>query len=254
VTYAFLIQARLGSTRFPGKVLASINDSTVIETVYRRAQSALRATPDNIWVLTSSSPEDDRLASHLENRGIGVFRASEHDVYSRFEDHLRALPNAPDFFVRVCADNPLLEPKFIDELTRSVEAAGDSLPDYVCHVDFDGTPAPLTHYGLFAELVRTESFLRAADLDLTDYQREHVTPIIRDSNRFACCYILMPDELSGFPVRLTVDTPDDLEAVQTILDRADTNDIGWKRVIELAGQDVRLLEEMTERIASQHKG
>lgn len=104
------IQARMGSTRFPGKVLADLNGRPMIERVFERTRAA--SLVNQVFVLTSSDVSDDPLVRHLERRGIPYRRGSLADVRSRYVALMDELD--PRFVVRVCGDCPFVEPEFID--------------------------------------------------------------------------------------------------------------------------------------------
>ena len=104
------VQARLGSTRLPAKVLADLAGAPLIMRVVERARRARRV--DETFVLTSDDPSDDPLAEALEARGVPLRRGPLLDVYARYAALVDEL--GPDCVVRVTGDAPLVEPSFID--------------------------------------------------------------------------------------------------------------------------------------------
>ena len=108
-----LIQARLGSTRLPEKVLLPIvGEITLLEFVVNRVIKSKYVSKDDIVILTTDSAKDDNLVDFLNEKGYRYFRGSEDNVYKRFYDYL--INSNCDAFIRVCSDNPFIEPSFID--------------------------------------------------------------------------------------------------------------------------------------------
>lgn len=215
--YIFLAQARLGSTRRPGKTLTDIaNGKTLLETVYARVMQAKEARKDTFFVITSDSPKDDPLVAFMEEKNIPFGRGDEQNVYKRFRDFLAALPEKPDYVIRVCCDNPFIEPEFIDQMTDMLNGLTGDLPEYVTHADSQGRSSMATHYGFFTEAIRYDAYIRAEDLGLTDIEKEHVTPQFYKSGKFTTKFLPMPAELELHPYRFTVDTENDLKVVRTV--------------------------------------
>jgi len=109
-----IIQARMGSSRLPGKMMMELAGTPIIEWVVRRVQGA--ALLDDIIVATSDADIDDGLALIAKNLGVQVFRGSEANVLDRF---IKAAEYCEaDTIVRICADNPLIDPGEIDRLIK----------------------------------------------------------------------------------------------------------------------------------------
>jgi spore coat polysaccharide biosynthesis protein SpsF len=101
----FYVQARLGSTRYPGKVLAPLTDTcTLLDAVDLRLRKCQHYEPDSILYLTTIDVSDDPLIRFLEDRGWDYRRGDIDNVFSRFRTACEE--RQPDAFVRVCADNP----------------------------------------------------------------------------------------------------------------------------------------------------
>jgi len=207
---AAIAQARMGSTRFPGKTLAPFGGTTVLEHMLGRMKRVVH--PLEVVVATSDLSEDDVIASAAAAAGVRVFRGEAADVLARFAGCIEALPDRPSLVLRVCADRPLLCPVLIDELLDAYEGFGR--PDYLSN-----NAPPSYPSGLDLELVRTEC-LEAADRESRDpYEREHVTPFVyRRPERFRLSGLTCPfGNYSG--VRLALDTPDDYERLKAIHSR-----------------------------------
>ncbi len=204
---AAIIQARMGSARFPGKTLAPFSGSTVLQHVLERLRQA--AHPLQIWVATSECPEDNAIADLCSRDGFGVARGSADDVLGRFAACLEQMPDAPPLVLRVCADRPLLCPALVDELLDAYDDVGR--PDYLSN-----NLPPSYPDGLDLELVRAECLRQAAAESDDPYEREHVTPFVyRRPERFSVLGLICPwGDFSHVDVAL--DTPADYERLKRL--------------------------------------
>jgi spore coat polysaccharide biosynthesis protein SpsF len=205
-----VIQARMASTRFPGKVLSPLGGRPVVDWVLRRLSRAERL--DRIVVATTDCPADDPLARHCAESDVDCFRGGESDVLGRFHAAARQFP--ADRIVRINADNPFIDPRFIDELVKFAESTG---AEYASYRRGDGKPVMLTAVSFFAEAV-SRTCLERADRELTDaFLREHVTlGIYTQPERFRVRWLDAPAWCDDPRLRLTVDTPADLERLEQI--------------------------------------
>lgn len=199
-----IIQARMGSTRLPGKVLADIVGKPLIQRLIER----VRATPgiDRVVVATTTESEDDILTNWCENHGVPVYRGSNDDVLDRYWQCAKV--HRAEFIIRVTADDPLKDPGII---AKALELCASS-PD----VDYaSNTLKPTYPEGLDIEVVRFRTLERAAlEADLPS-EREHVMPYIwKHPDRFVLRSFSMEPDLSHW--RWTVDKPADLEFVRRI--------------------------------------
>ncbi len=196
-----VVQARMGSTRLPGKVLEDLGGKTMVERVLERAGAARLV--DEVVLATSELASDDPLAALVGSRCV---RGSENDVLSRFV--LAARATEAELIVRLTADCPLLDPALVDRVLETREAAG---ADYASN-----TQVPRTFpHGLDVE-VFTRAALDAADRedDRSDW-REHVTPYLyRTEGRFVLARVDADEDFSD--QRWTVDTPADLALVRRV--------------------------------------
>ena len=202
-----IIQARMGSNRLPGKVLADLGGRPVLAWVVRAA----RAIPgcDAVWVATSSAVADDDIAAWCAANGVQAFRGSEHDVLERYA--ATAAASGADIVVRITADCPLFDPAVAGLVLRLRAISG---ADYASNVDPRTWPD-----GLDCEVV-TAAALRTAATEASDpADREHVTPYVRNNRtRFTWETLISP--LAGLPgERWTLDTPADLRFLQEIARR-----------------------------------
>lgn len=202
-----ILQARTGSSRLPGKMILPFYNTTCIPEVITGMLK--KHFPDlDAVVATTTNPIDDELARRLSLTGCAVFRGDEQDVLGRFIA-------CADFYgfdriIRVCADNPLLSPSLFAQLLRAAEDFGG---DYITFQLPDGTPAPKTHYGLFAEWVTTDALKRVAAATTERFYHEHVTIYIyTHPETFRIKWLSVPEVLSSRQdIRLTIDTATDFE-------------------------------------------
>jgi spore coat polysaccharide biosynthesis protein SpsF len=200
-----LIQARMSSNRFPGKVIQELESKPLI---FHQIERVLKSRSiDDIYVLTSTDSSDDILSKILLNVGIKVFRGNLLNVNSRF---LEFLANSPEceIFIRLTADCPLSCSDIIDS---SVTILKKNDLDYVSNTLFPTFPD-----GMDVEVVRRDAFLISKKFQLTKYQEEHVTPFIYQNPQiFKLGNIVNVANLSKF--RCTVDTKDDFLAIVKLL-------------------------------------
>jgi spore coat polysaccharide biosynthesis protein SpsF len=201
-----ILQARMSSTRLPGKVLAEVAGAPMILRQIERLRRSRRL--EGIVVATSDDASDDGLAELLVLQGVAVHRGSLEDVLGRFAGALETYP-AP-VVVRLTADCPLADPGIMDAV---IDLLIDEDLDYAAN-----TPAHRTYpKGLDVEVMQAKCLLRAAREATDPYEREHVTPyLIRRPELFSQDF-LSQDSDEG-EVRWTVDRPDDLEFVRAVYD------------------------------------
>lgn len=249
-----LIQARYGAVRFPGKVLHRIDiENTILELIVKRILLSARIKPGNIFVLTSTNNADNAVANYLNSKKINFFRGDELNVFKRFNDFLELNKFKWDVILRVCADNPFIEPAFIDALIDEAGKPGNNGYDYFSFADKDGIPAVLTHFGFFSELIRTDSFKRAGSMNLTAYEKEHVTPVFYKNRSFKAFWLSMPTELHDMKIRCTLDTPDDLALLSVIFKELGNINFTWNDVIYVIRKNPWITERMKELIESNSK-
>lgn len=224
-----IIQARAGSTRLPGKILADLGGMSILEWVVRAARAS--ALVDEVVVATSNGPADDATESAARALGAPVVRGPEDDVLSRFQLAMHEHPS--DLVVRLTADCPLLDPLLVDAAIGL--ASGPARPDYVSTTLVRTLPR-----GLDVEVVRSDT-LRSLDAVARGHDRVHVTSFVyTHPERFACLGV--STLLDGADLRVTVDTPEDLALVRAIVAELGTQ-------IPTAGSVVSVLRRHPHLIA-----
>lgn len=207
MTAAVIIQARMGSSRLPGKTLETLGAATVLDWVVTRSRLADRV--DEIIVATSDDPIDDPIGHFCESREITCIRGDSLDVLERYQVAL--LQTTANEIVRITADCPLLDPGIVD---LAIATRRDHDLDYVS-TSLDGRYPR----GLDVEVVR-RSVLETAASEATDPdEREHVTLFVyRRPERFSCAPVVCPSWAQHPELRITVDEIQDLEVVRKIVD------------------------------------
>jgi spore coat polysaccharide biosynthesis protein SpsF len=202
-----VLQARMSSTRLPGKVMADVAGAPMILRQIERLGRARRV--DRMVVATSTDRSDDSLAAVLALHGVPVHRGPLDDVLARYEGALDAFGPA-EIVVRLTGDCPLADPEAVDATIALLIERG---LDYASN-----TPAHRTYpKGLDVEAMRAESLRRAAREAADPYEREHVTPYLyRHPEIFRQDFV--SQDIDEGEVRWTVDRPDDLEFVQAVYD------------------------------------
>lgn len=158
-----------------------------------------------ISVLTSMDESDDPLAWYVERIGIDIFRGELHNVFKRFRDALVCRPC--DWFFRITADSPLLDPEILKQMVVEAKAGGGEI-DLVTDVRERSYPV-----GQSAELLRTATFLAIDPLLLIPYEQEHITAhYYRFPARFHIVDIKAPKGTSQ--IRCAVDTVEDLRRLE----------------------------------------
>ncbi len=201
---AIVLQARMGSTRLPGKSLAPIAGRSLLARVVER----LKTRPNLPVVLaTTTLLEDDLLCEEAERLEIAVLRGSSDDVLGRYAFAASVL--GVSAIVRATADNPAVD---LDSPYRTLEILQRSGADYV--VDY-GLPL-----GGTVEAIAVPALVRAAALATDAYDREHVTPFLRRDARSRAVDSLAPTALRRPDLRFTIDTADDLEYMRRVYQEA----------------------------------
>lgn len=206
MTAVVIIQARMGSSRLPGKTLESLGESTVLDWVTRRTVACPDA--DAVVVATSNRPEDDAIEDYLRGSAIDVVRGSASDVLDRYRQAVEK--HAPDIVVRVTADCPFIATQLVSAAIETV-TGGDA--DYAS-THLDGRFCR----GLDIEAVRAEVLLDAARLATDEVEREHVTPYVyRRPETFKCVPIVAPEWAREPGFRFTLDERDDLKMLRAVV-------------------------------------
>ena len=219
-----IVQARMGSSRLPGKVCELVAGRPMFALILARLGQS-RAL-DEIVVATTNTTRDDVLAEMVSRLGFRCVRGSETDVLSRYV--FAASVARADAVVRITADCPLVDSELVDQMIDQFAAAD---LDYLSNVD-----PPTFPHGQDVEVFSRAALDRADREAQAAYDREHVTPYLRRASGFRRCNLRSDPDLSH--LRWTVDEPVDLDLVRRIFDHFSPDIFfGWRAVLELAQRD-----------------
>lgn len=244
-----IIQARMGSTRLPGKILKKFyGEDTLLETLLNN----LRKVGVKVIVATSLNENNDELEKFLRGKGEHVYRGSEKDVLDRFIK--AAEENGINGIVRICSDNPFMDWRSVVQL---VEKSKSSNADYI-GFRVNDTPSILTHFGFWGEYVTLDALKHVASTTQEGSPaHEHVTfHIYKHPDIYKCEWIQCPNFLQGRDdIRLTIDTPEDLVNAQRVYaDLKETKgDFTLQDVIEYLDNNQEIKESMISNILKNKK-
>jgi spore coat polysaccharide biosynthesis protein SpsF len=213
-----IVQARMGSSRLPGKVLKMLSGEPMLARVVKRVSRSHRV--DKVLVATTTEQRDDALADWCAGSGWSCFRGSEHDVLDRY--YHAAKGAGAEVIVRITSDCPLIDPEIISAVVEGLELQGS---DYCSNV------FPRTYpRGLDVEAFTFSALETAWREDRNPEWREHVTQfIVRHPERFAITNLNYDDDCSAF--RWTVDTPEDFALMEKICAHFPSDDFSWRGVL-----------------------
>ncbi len=234
-----IIQARMGSTRFPGKTLADLAGRSMLSRVVQRVR--LVPTIDQVVVATSTSAGDAAIADFCERDGIPCFRGSEGDVLDRFYN--AAKNYGADIVVRITADCPLIDPAVIDRVVERFRSEG---------CDYASNTLRYTYPdGLDTEVFSIAALERAWREARKPSEREHVTPYLR-AGGFRVVNVEGDLPLHGNQQRWTVDHPGDLDFVRRVYCAFNgRTDFSYHEVVKLLKERPELAATQTEAITNE---
>jgi spore coat polysaccharide biosynthesis protein SpsF len=244
-----LIQARMGSSRLPGKVMMDIAGQPMLSRVYIRSSRAARV--DQTLVATTTEAADDPIAEYCDFSGITCTRGSQFDVLDRY--YQAAKQAKADIVVRITADCPVIDPVLIDAVVKAVT---EEQFDFACN----RLPPPWGRtypIGLDTEVVTFRNLERALKEAKEPQEREHVMPFFYEGVKLTSVNRQLETGVSprGFKVALlqhttdfgeyrwTVDTAEDLELIRQVFSRFEgRDDFSWKEILDLVHNEPGLME------------
>jgi spore coat polysaccharide biosynthesis protein SpsF len=244
-----IVQARMSSSRLPGKVLLDIAGKIMIQRVIERT---LRArTLDSVTVATTTDRSDDPIAAFAVSMGVPYTRGSLHDVLDRYYN--AACSHNADVIIRVTADCPAIDPALVDQAVKTLLDGGY---DFVAN----RLPPPFPRtfpIGLDVE-VCTFAALEQAWIEADQpFHHEHVMPYIYEGTHLAplTSHLSTGTSPRGFKIaqlhhqpdygsmRWTVDTPEDLEFMRKVFDTLkDKNDFTWYDLLAVVQKHPELMK------------
>ena len=215
-----IIQARMGSTRFPNKVMSLVGGKPMIELLLCRLEKS-RYIDEKI-LATSHNKNDDYLCDFVAGLGYFVYRGNEQDVLDRY--YQAAKKAKADVVVRITGDCPLVDPEIVDQV---IEVLKKDKLDYVSN-----TIIPTYPDGLDVEVFTFVALEKAWQVAKSKEDREHVTPYLRNSGHFSYKNISYTEDHSA--KRWTVDEPEDLEVIHKVCEYFAPNIyFSWRNVLNL---------------------
>lgn len=221
-----IIQARMGSTRLPGKVMLDLCGKTVLGHVIERVEKVENI--DEIVIATTTKEDDIVIEEEALKYGVKVFRGSEEDVLSRY--YYAAKENEADVVVRITSDCPLIDPEIVNEMINKFKFLyKENRIDYLSNTLERTFPRGLDTE-IFSFEMLEETFINADK----QYQREHVTPYMYENpNKFSL--VGYENEIDYSQYRWTLDTEEDFELIKKIYDELYRNEyiFCFSEVLEL---------------------
>lgn len=228
-----IIQARMGSTRLPGKVLKKVKNRMLLEYQLERIhQSQLL---DDIVIATTKKEKDKMIVDFCNDRDIHVFQGSEDNVLERYFH--AAKEYGADVIVRLTSDCPLIDPELIDEAIRLYLESKNNV-DYASNTLVRSYPR-----GLDIEVFSFKALKQSYQQAILESEKEHVTPYIYNHpEKFKFVNLESLEDYSFH--RWTVDTEEDFELVKRIIKETypHTKDIKWKDIIKIMEQNPSWIE------------
>ena len=223
-----LVQARMGSRRFPGKMLAKLGDYPILEWVLKRVKKSKFI--DNIILATSNNKIDDPLVSIGQKLNINIFRGSENDVLGRFANASKLYNSS--WIIRICGDNPFIDPK---ELDRLIEFFKENKCDYACNHQNQLNSGYADGFG--AEILSSKLLHQQEIIAKNLESREHVTQNIWDNSYdYKIKAVPAPTQLKFPELRFDVDTKEDLEYLKTLLNAGVNINTSAQNIVQIALQ------------------
>ncbi len=238
-----VIQARMASSRLPGKVMRAIGGRPMLDWVVTRTSRS--AAVDRLVVATSDQPGDDPIAAYCREKGHACYRGSPFDVLDRV--YRAAREQAASIVIRITADCPLIDPQLVTESANALWGRGaPGVPAAPTQFDFAANRLPppwgrTYPIGLDVEACTFAALEAAWREAAAAHQREHVMPFLyENSDRFRI--FLLHHERDYGHMRWTVDTPADLELVRQIVSRFPDDRFSWLQVVDLFEREPLLAE------------
>jgi spore coat polysaccharide biosynthesis protein SpsF (cytidylyltransferase family) len=236
MTTAVIVQARMRSTRLPGKILRKLAGRTVLERVLARC-AAIRGI-DLVCCATPDSPDSDPVAEEARRCGAVVVRGPENDVLARYDKAAREI--GADVVMRVTSDCPLTDP---DVDAQVLELFFRDNADYAANNLAPGWP-----HGLDCEVFTAAALSQAAGEAREPHQREHVTPWLRSNPRLRRAHLPWP-ESEPSQLRWTLDYEEDLSFFSAVFEKLPSSRIaGYREVMELLARHPEVVALNAARI------
>ena len=224
-----IIQARMGSSRLPGKVfMKSDNGTPILYHVINQLRHCSKVK--NLVIATTTNQEDDEIEKFANNNSVNVFRRKEKDVLDRYFQCAKKYSFST--IVRITADCPLIDPQIVDKVIEQFFSG-----------NYDFATNTLTRtfpIGTDVEVFSFSALKRTCESAQLPSEREHVTPYLRNERNFKIINVQNDKNISS--LRLTVDRIEDFELIKQILKNISINPIHLGDVLELFSRKPELIE------------
>jgi spore coat polysaccharide biosynthesis protein SpsF len=229
-----IIQARMTSTRLPGKILKEVGGKPMLSQQLKRLRRC--ELVDEIVIATTVNKSDDAVEELAKSENVGCFRGDEQDVLSRYIG--AALQSRADIIIRSTADCPLIDAKVTDKVIRDLIENSDKC-DYVSNAEKRTYPR-----GLDVEAFFADTLFRMNRLGKSDMAREHVTSYLRGERPDLFLVRHICDDIDNSDLRLTVDNAEDLELIHRLYDELDLSnaEVSYREIIKYLRENPELIE------------
>lgn len=223
-----IIQARVGSTRLPGKVLLKVGGITMLEYLLKRVKRSKKI--DKIVVATSRRRSNDKIEKVCKKMKVDCFRGSENDALDRYYKCFLKYPQH-QYIIRLTADNPLIDPAVIDKVITFFKQHQEY--DYVCNNLVKTFPC-----GMDLEIFKKSALIESAKKSKSLFEREHVDEYVLRRKKFKKGNVSAGRDFSNF--RLTLDYPEDFEVIKFLIEKSKPTD-GYLRYVSLLIRNPRVM-------------
>ena len=226
-----IIQARIGSTRLPGKVMLNVEDQKpILYFVIKQLQECKLI--DKIIVATTTNEEDNQIVNYAKNMGINCFRGSSKDVLDRY--YQCAKEYSASTIVRIPSDKPLIDPEVVDNV---ISTFNNNSYDYVTNF----LSNPTFPSGEEVEVFSMNGLKKVWKEAILPSEREHVTPYFSNhEDKFEITHVENSENLSH--LRCAIDRIEDLELVRLIVSKIKKRPILMKDIVALFHKEPKLVE------------
>ncbi len=225
-----IVQARMGSTRLPNKVMKHVGGVPMIELLLARLAKSKKI--EQILLATSTDQRNKPLIEHVKKLGYACIKGSEENVLDRYLTAARLVD--ANIVVRITGDCPLIDPMLVDQVIEQFLSLG---------VDYISNTVPVTYPdGLDTEVFTVEALERAATESTEAFDREHVTPYLRRTGLFKTASFNHTEDLSSS--RWTVDEPADFDVICRVFNYFNPNIyFSWLDVLRLQREQPELFSD-----------
>jgi len=225
-----VVQARMGSTRLPGKVLRTLSEKSLLQIQIERLRAV--TSVDAICVATTVRPEDNQIAHFCDEHSVHCYRGDSEDVLSRFYAVAKGFD--AEVVIRITADCPFIDPHLIEKALFCFRNHYDEL-DYLTNTLHRTYPR-----GMDIEIMRTTALEESFHQAILPYDKEHVTPYMRSQPTNRLGNFFQKEDFSY--MRLTVDTEEDFQLIQEVYKRIqDKNCFDLEEIVRIVKKEPDLL-------------